>query len=148
MGRVSAELGTKVYLDANIVIYAIEGFADLADQIQALLQALDDAEISAVTSELTLAEVLVKPIKDQNLAAQQAYRTFLTSTPVLRVVSISRIILEEAAYLRATTSLKLPDALHLATSNLSGCDSFLSNDDLFKSIGAGNVKLLSEINLV
>ena len=34
MGRVSAELGAKVYLDTNIVIYAIEGFADLAVQIQ------------------------------------------------------------------------------------------------------------------
>jgi len=109
---------------------------------------LDDAEISAVTSELALAEVLVKPIKDQNLAAQQAYRTFLASTPVLRVAPISRDILEEAAHLRAITRLKLPDAIHLATSNQNGCDSFLSNDDLFKSVGAGNVKLLSEINLV
>jgi len=42
VGRVSAELGAKVYLDTNIVIYAIEGFADLAEQIQALLQALDE----------------------------------------------------------------------------------------------------------
>ena len=33
----SAELGAKVYLDTNIVIYTIEGFADLAAQIQALL---------------------------------------------------------------------------------------------------------------
>ena len=35
MGRVSAELGAKVYLDTNIVIYTIEGFADLAAQILA-----------------------------------------------------------------------------------------------------------------
>jgi hypothetical protein len=48
VGRVSAELGSKVYLDTNIVIYAIEGFADLAVQIQALLQALDDAQVVAV----------------------------------------------------------------------------------------------------
>src|SRR5258707_761647 len=144
MGRVSAELGSTVYLDTNIIIYAIEGFTDLADQIKALLQAMDDAEISVATGELTLAEVLVKPIKDQNLTAQQAYRDFLISTPVLQVVPITRAILETAASLRATTKLKLPDAIHFATSNLSGCDSFLSNDVNFKSAGFGSVKILSE----
>ena len=148
MGRVSAELGAKVYLDTNIVIYAIEGFADLANQIQALLQALDDAQIIAVTSELTLAEALIKPLKDQNQPEQQAYKRFLTPTSVLQVVPISKEILEEAARLRATTKLKLPDANHLATATLNGCDCFLTNDDSFKSITTANVKILSETNLV
>ena len=148
MGRVSAELGAKVYLDTNIVIYAIEGFADLANQIQALLQALDDAQIIAVTSELTLAEALIKPLKDQNQPEQQAYKRFLTPTSVLQVVPISKEILEEAARLRATTKLKLPDANHLATATLNGCDCFLTNDDSFKSITTTNVKILSETNLV
>lgn len=146
MGRVSAELGKKVYLDTNIIIYAVEGFADLADHIQALLTALDEAEIVAVTSELTLAEVLVKPLKDQNQNVQQAYRTFLTPTTALQTVPISRNILEEAARLRATNRLKLPDAIHLATAYLNGCDSFLTNDDLFKSVNAANIKILSEIS--
>jgi predicted nucleic acid-binding protein len=85
MGRVSDELGQRVYLDANIIIYAIEGFAAVATQIQALLLAMDAAEITAVTSELTLAEVLVKPLKDKNLAVQQAYRTFLTPTSAFQL---------------------------------------------------------------
>lgn len=148
MGRVSAELGAKVYLDTNIVIYAIEGFADLAKQIQALLLALDDAQIVAVTSELTLAEALIKPLKDQNQPEQQAYKKFLTPTSVLQVVPISKEILEEAARLRATTKLKLPDAIHLATATLNGCDCFLTNDDSFKSITTANIKILSETNLV
>jgi len=148
MGRVSAELGAKVYLDTNIVIYAIEGFADLANQIRALLQALDDAEIVAVTSELTLAEALIKPLKDQNQPVQQAYKKFLTPTSVLQVVPISNNILEAAAQLRATTKLKLPDAIHLATANLNDCDCFLTNDDSFKSVTTANIKILSEINLV
>ena len=58
MGRVNDELGAKVYLDTNIIIYALEGFAAFDDQIKALLQAMDDGEISAITSELTHAEVL------------------------------------------------------------------------------------------
>ncbi len=60
MGRVSSELGQRVYLDSNIVIYTVEGFADYADQIHALLEAMDTGEVVAVTSELTLAETLVR----------------------------------------------------------------------------------------
>ena len=148
MGRVSDELGGRVYLDANVVIYAVEGFADVAAQVQALLAALDAAEIVAVTSELTLAEVLVKPLREQNRAARQAYETFLTPTPVLQTVPISRDVLEAAARLRATTRLKLPDAIHLATARLGGCDSFLTNDDLFKPVGPTPVKILSEISFI
>jgi predicted nucleic acid-binding protein len=148
MGRVSDELGTKVYFDTNIIIYAIEGFAAFDDQIKALLQAMDDAEISVITSELTLAEVLVKPIKDQDTTVQQLYRSFLTASPVLQMAPIARNILEEAAHLRATTKLKIPDAIHLATANLNGCDSFLTNDALFKTVGTASVKLLSDVKLI
>jgi predicted nucleic acid-binding protein len=148
MGRVSDELGKSVYLDTNIIIYAVEGFADVAAQIRSLLSAMDDAEIVALTSELTVAEVLVKPFKDENETVQQAYKTFLTPTPVLQLAPVTRDVLEEAARLRATTYLNLPDAIHLATAKLGGCDSFFTNDDLFKRVKAANIKILSEINLV
>jgi predicted nucleic acid-binding protein len=124
MGRVSAALGRRVYFDTNIIIYAVEGYAALATQLNALLQALDDGEIVAVTSELTLAEVLVKPFKDGNLSVEQAYRAFLTPTPALQVVPVDGSIFLAAARLRATTSLKLPDAIHLATADRYRCDSF------------------------
>lgn len=148
MGRVSSELGQRVYLDSNIVIYTVEGFADSADQIQSLLKAMNTGEIVAVTSELTLAETLVKPLKDQSLAIQQAYRTFLTPTIALEVIPISRKILEDAAQLRATSKLKLPDAIQLATALREQCDSFLTNDDGFKSLNLSLIKMLSEVTLV
>jgi predicted nucleic acid-binding protein len=148
MGRVSDELGQRVYLDTNIIIYAVEGFSDAAVQIQALLTAMDNAEIVAVTSALTLAEVLVKPFKDQNQAVAQAYKTFLTPTPVLQLIPITNNILEEAARVRATTRLKLPDAIHTATARINGCNSFLTNDDSFDSFTAMTVKKLSATNLI
>jgi len=148
MGRVSAELGQRVYFDTNIVIYAVEGFADYADQIQALLGAMNTGEIVAVTSELTLAETLVKPLKDQNPTTQQAYRRFLTSTVAFEIVPISRDILEAAAQWRTTSTLKLPDAIHLATAFQQSCHSFLTNDIVFKSLNLAQVKMLSDVSLV
>lgn len=147
MGKVSAELGQRVYLDANIIIYAVEGFAPFLDQMRALLAAVNASEVVAITSELTVAEVLVKPLKDQQPALQQAYRTFLTPTPELEVVQVSLTVLEEAARLRATTKLKLPDAIHLATALHYQCDSFLTNDELFRVLSLPQIKLLADVNL-
>jgi predicted nucleic acid-binding protein len=147
MGRVSAELGRRIYLDTNIVIYTVEGFAQYAAQIQALLDAMDAGEVSVVTSELTLAEVLVGPLKTQNLAIQQTYRSFLTSTATFVVPPVSRDILEESAQLRANTKLKLPDAIHMATALRHQCDSFLTNDDVFKSLNLTQVRMLSDVDL-
>jgi predicted nucleic acid-binding protein len=147
VGKVSQELGQRVYFDANIIIYLVEGFAPFLDQLRALSTALNTGEILAITSELTLAEVLVKPLKDQLSAIQQAYKIFLTPTPALNVVAIHYAILEEAAQLRATTKLKLPDAIHLATARQQQCDSFLTNDAVFRTLNVPQVKLLSEVNL-
>jgi hypothetical protein len=63
MGKVKAELGLRVYLDTNIVIYAVEGLPHYAAQVQPLLDAMDAGEVFVVSSELTLAEVLIGPLK-------------------------------------------------------------------------------------
>jgi predicted nucleic acid-binding protein len=100
-----------------------------------------------VTSELTLAEVLVGPLKTGNVAIQQTYRSFLTSTATVEVPPVSRDILEESAQLRANTKLKLPDAIHLATALRFRCDSFLTNDDIFRTLGLPQIKMLADVSL-
>lgn len=145
MGVVCNTLGKRVYLDTNIIIYAVEGFADYEDKIKALLEELDASEIIAVTSELTLAEVLVKPLQDGNVIIQQFYKDFLLPTLVFEVVPISLKILESSAECRAKTNLKLPDAIHWSTFQAYKCESFLTNDNAFKSLDLTKVKILSDI---
>lgn len=146
MGQVSTVLGQRVYLDTNI-IYIVEGFPAYLDQMQALMAAVNAEEVVAVTSELTLAETLVKPLKDHQPALQQAYKLILTSTPTLEVTLVSRGILEDAAQLRADNKLQLPDAIHLATALQYQCDSFLTNDIAFKSLNLPQVKMLADVDL-
>ena len=143
MGRVSDLLGRRIYLDANIVVYGIEGYAMYAALLRALLTAMDTGEILAVTSELTLAEVLVKPKRDANDPLQRAYRAFLQPTPALHIIPITRAVLEDAATIRASDAVKLPDAIHLATAAQQGCDAFLTNDRALGSVPFANVRLIS-----
>jgi predicted nucleic acid-binding protein len=93
VGRLIELLGIRVYIDANIVIYAVEGFAAHERVIRALLTAMDDGEITAVTSELTLAEVLVKPKRDVDERLVTAYRTFLEPTSALSLIPVDRAVL-------------------------------------------------------
>ena len=146
MGALSAALGRTVYFDTNIFIFAVEGLAEVETQIKSLLDALAAREITVVTSELTLAEVLVKPLRDGNTALQETYGRLLHATAVFQLIPIQRDILRAAAVLRATTKLKLPDAIHLATSDFTACDSFLTGDLSFRSTRATNIKILSELD--
>ena len=54
-------LSGRIYLDTNIFIYALEGYRIFRTALATLFDALDRQELTAVTSELTLAEVLMKP---------------------------------------------------------------------------------------
>lgn len=73
-------VGSRIYLDTNIWIYALEGFAPFADRLAALFARVDQGELIAITSELTLAEALVKPFSSNQPALQEVYLDALQSS--------------------------------------------------------------------
>ena len=144
MALLSAITGPFVYLDTNIFIYALEAFPEYVVEMTALFDALDSGQFQAVTSELTLAETLVKPIMDNDRVRQAAYEQAIQSVRSLHVVPVNRRILIQAAEIRASSGLRLPDAIHAATSRLASCETFLTNDSQFRSVADLPVVLLSQ----
>jgi predicted nucleic acid-binding protein len=132
-------LGQRVYLDANVFIYALEGHARYAPLLSDLFRAIDRGEVQAVTSELTLAEVLVKPFADASVERQAVFQRALRTTGSRTVAPIDREVLIEAARLR------LPDAIHVATARLSGCRTFISNDQRLRTSTGLAVIVLADI---
>jgi predicted nucleic acid-binding protein len=143
MGGITGLPG-PVYLDANIFIYTLEGYPDFTARIAIPLEAMDRQEIEALTSELTLAEVLVKPFRDCNVAWQHTYQEVLQPSVSLKLIPVSRAIFIAAAQMRAQFPIKLPDAIHAATAQHAACGSFLTNDPGFKTVKDLPVVLLSE----
>lgn len=122
MGSLNAVAGGAVYLDANILIYAVEDTAGRGASLRPLFDRVDRGEVHAVTSELTEAEVLVKPIRDGAAALRLQYEELLDPAGPLAIAPVSRAVLIRAAELRAAhPPLKLPDAIHSATALLAGC---------------------------
>jgi predicted nucleic acid-binding protein len=131
----SIPTGSPVYLDTNIWIYALEGFAPFAATLTTLFARIDAGELVAVTSDLTLAEVLVKPLHTRQAELQQVYLDTLQSGQTLTMAPITRAVLIEAARLRAQhASLKLPDAIHAATAMAHSAPTFISNDARFGAV--------------
>ncbi|WP_207713961.1 hypothetical protein [Scytonema sp. UIC 10036] len=80
MGIIDAIQGNKVYLDTNILIYALEGYPAYLQDLTQLFQRITQGDLIAVTSELSLVEALVKPFQNQNLTQQQIYKQFITNS--------------------------------------------------------------------
>ena len=128
MDALAACHGRHVYLDTNILIYAVEGLPEHAGTIGALFDRIDAGEVRATTSELTLAEALAKPLETGRNDIARLYEDMLSSAGPFVVLPVGRAILLEAAGLRARLKLRLPDAIHVATALAARCEIFLSND--------------------
>ena len=94
---VSAALGRKVYLDTNIFIYLVEGHPAYSSLIARLFDAVDAKTVHAVTSELSIAEVLVKPIADAKPAIIDIYSALLAPSSMIEMRTIDRTTLRLSA---------------------------------------------------
>src|SRR5262245_41058293 len=129
--------GLRIYFDANVFIYALNSFPSYLAAVTRIFADVDAGEFSAFSSDLTAAELLVKPFKDRDASAAAACRTILFGTRGVAVGAVTRDIITEAASIRASRMLKLPDAIHLATAKQFNCDVFLTNDARLKNIQVG-----------
>jgi predicted nucleic acid-binding protein len=98
-----------------------------------------------VANELSLLEVLVGPIQQGNVNLQAGFKDLLLHSTNVRMVAVSRAVLERAVALRAATSLKTPDAIHAATALIEGCTLFVTNDTLFRRVPGLNVTVLRDL---
>lgn len=143
MGQLNIPSSAVVYVDTAVVIYSVEFNPDYWQLLQPLWAKLQANEISIASSELTLMESLVVPLKNGNTVLINAYEQLLSSQDTL--IPISQTILKSAAQLRATTNLRTPDAIHAATALDAGCTLFLTNDRGFRNVPNLPVVILSEV---
>ena len=144
MERLTFPRGSRVYLDTAPIIYSVEEHESYWPFLKPLWDSLKNGEIEVVTSELSVLETLVVPIRNENADLTAGYETLLTASYV-ELIPITIPILRTAAKLRAEQNLKTPDAIHAATASLSNCDHLVSNDSGFRRITGINVVVLSDL---
>lgn len=123
----------------------MEGHSPYQAILSSLFEANDKGNFSFVTSSVTLLEVVVKPLREGQIAIAKQYRDILTTAPGIEVFDVTSAVAEQAAQLRAKYNLRTPDAIQLATSIELGADYFLTNDNRLKAVDETIVVAMSEL---
>jgi predicted nucleic acid-binding protein len=145
MGSLILPSSGPVYADAQIFIYSVEKHPNYAPPLRPLWEAVARGDFEVVSSELTLLETLVGPLKRGDTALETDYENFFV-IPGIRLLPITSAILRAGARHRAAlSSLRTPDALHAATAGSCGCTLFLTNDVIFRRFPGLPVVILDDV---
>ena len=134
MGWVDALQGALVGLDAAPLIYFAEEHPRYLPIVEPFFVALDHGACRAVASTVALLEVLVYPLRRNDVRLAETYRAILLHNTALTTLPVSAEIAELAAGLRANFTIRTPDALHVATARQMGATFFLTNDTRLPAI--------------
>ncbi|MDD2401754.1 MAG: PIN domain-containing protein [Clostridia bacterium] len=123
MKSLTDELGKKkkIMIDTNVVIYFLEGSEEWGDFSKEVFSIIEKGVVEGFISVITVAEVLVKPMKQHNNMLINKITRFLETFPNLHVVDLEKSIAMEAAKIRGRTGLKMPDALIVSSAKVLGC---------------------------
>ncbi len=137
--------GSRVYFDVNPIIYFIEQNTQFAETVTPIFEMIGEGSILAFTSELSLTEILIKPIHDNLNQVIQAHKELLLDTELFTLISPNQDTFLVAAELGGKSSMRTPDAIHMACAIESKCKYFITNDKGIKSTGGVTVVQIMEL---
>lgn len=119
---------SRVYLDANCIIYLIESAEPFHEKVVSRLSryAADPAS-SVLTSRLSRLECRTRPLREGDTRLLDGYDAFF-GTRHLWLGEVNRAVIERATQLRARYRFRTPDAIHLATAIEERADVVLTGD--------------------
>ena len=128
------------------MIYFIEDVAPYADLLESVFEHLSSHRLRAVTSTITLAEILAKPLAEKKYGLVEEIKFTLKSFSSLAMFAIDEKLAEAAALVRARHGIRLPDALQVAAAIQGEATLFITNDKRLQKIDAFEVLVLSDFH--
>jgi predicted nucleic acid-binding protein len=132
----------RIALDTSIFIYQIDANPRYAVLADAVFEWLERPNHSAVTSTISMMEVLVQPYRVSGEELVDLYYGLLSAYPHLEWIAPSLEVADIAARLRAKHRLRPPDALQAATAIKGGATGLITNDAIFARIEAFETAVL------
>lgn len=135
----------RVALDTSVFIYQLEanpGYLPFTDRVFACLERPGH---SAVTSTITMTELLVHPYRSNDEQQVDAFYGLLATYPNLEWIAPSLEIADRAAQLRAMHRLRTPDALQAATAISEEASGLITNDPAFARVETLDTLVLEKL---
>ena len=124
----------RIALDTSVFIYQLEAnprYAALADYV---FEWLEQPSHTAVTSAITMTELLVQPYRESDERRVNEFFGLLTTYPNLDWVALDLQTADMAARIRAKHRLRTPDAVQAATAVRAQATGFVTNDQIFSRV--------------
>jgi predicted nucleic acid-binding protein len=135
----------RVALDTNVFIYAVEEHPVYASLAYRVLEWVEHHGRSAVTSTITMTELLTRPYSEKNSPWVNEYYGLLSRYPNLEWIAPDLEAADLAARFRAQYRLRTPDAIQAATAVRAGVRGFISNDPAFRRVDGLETLLFDEL---
>lgn len=135
----------RICLDTSVCIYQLEDnprYVRLTDHIFTWLEQPDHA---AVTSTITMTELLVQPYRDSGEQRVDGIYALLATYPNLEWLAPDLAVADIAARIRATHRLRTPDALQAATTVHARATALITNDPIFTRVHAFETMVLDQL---
>jgi predicted nucleic acid-binding protein len=123
-----------IALDTSLLIYQLEANATYLPLSELVFAWLERPDSKAVTSTITITELLVPAYRIADHSRAQELYAHLSSYPNLDWIAPDLEIADTAAKLRAAHRMRTPDALQAATAIHSQATGLVTNDPIFERI--------------
>ncbi len=138
---------SRLFLDTAPVVYFVEENPEFFPAVSLIFGQIEDGTLVGITAPITLAECLVIPYRDGDVARQQAFVELLTNTENIEFAEIGQQTGQVAAGLRARYNLQLLDSLQIAMAVKAGCEAFLTNDRQLQRVTELRIVLVNELEV-
>jgi len=138
---------SNLAFDTAPIIYFVEANPAYDELVFDIFNRVASGAINGWTSVISLTEVLVQPIVLRRVDLQQTYRELLLNSTNFHTVSVNTNVAENAARIRATYALRLPDAIQIAFALDVGCQAIVCNDRSMRRVTELQVLVLDDLEL-
>jgi predicted nucleic acid-binding protein len=128
-----------------VFIYQLEANERYVALTHYIFEWLEGSGHAAITSTITMTELLLQPYRLQNRQLLDEYYGLLSRYTHLDWIPPDLKVADIAAQLRARYKLKTPDAVQAATAVYGRATAFITNDAVFKRVAELQVVVLEEL---
>lgn len=134
-----------IALDTSVFIYQLEANARYVPLTHHIFLWLERPRSKAITSTITMTELLVQPYRKFDEYRVNQYLALLSTWPNLDWIASSLDIADIAARIRALHRLTTPDALQAATAVRYSATGLITNDPVFERVQGFETLVLDQL---
>ena len=135
----------RIALDTSVFIYQIEANPRYVDLTHRVFHWIEQDGSRAVTSTITMTELLVQPYRDGNEKRVDEFYGLFSTYPNLDWIPPSLEIADLAARFRALHRMRTPDALQAATAVHARAAGMITNDPIFRRVEGIETAILDDL---